>query len=46
VAPLASVQNPIKIRLGTAEIAQCLKQHHDKLSAACKTEFADLLEKQ
>jgi hypothetical protein len=30
---------------GEGRIAQCLKEHKDKLSTECKTQIADLLEK-
>jgi Cysteine rich repeat len=34
------------VKMGEGRVAHCLKQHEDKLSAECKTEIADLLEKQ
>ena len=33
------------VKPGEGRIAQCLKQHKDKLSAECKTQIAELLEK-
>lgn len=33
------------VKTGGGRVAQCLKQHKDKLSAECKTEIADILEK-
>ena len=33
------------VKVGGGRVAQCLKQHKDKLSAECKTEIADILEK-
>jgi hypothetical protein len=34
------------VKLGGGRVAQCLKRHKDKLSVECKTEIADILEKQ
>ena len=33
------------VKPGEGRIAQCLKDHKDKLSAECKTQIADLLQK-
>ncbi len=34
------------VKLGGGRIAECLKQHKDKLSPECKAQIADILEKQ
>jgi hypothetical protein len=33
------------VKTGGGRVAQCLKRHKDKLSAECKAEIADVLEK-
>ena len=33
------------VKVGGGRVAQCLKQHKDKLSTECKTQIADILEK-
>jgi Cysteine rich repeat len=33
------------VKMGGGRVAHCLKQHEDKLSAECKTQITDMLEK-
>lgn len=33
------------VKVGGGRVAQCLRQHRDKLSTECKTQIADILDK-